>query len=137
MCNFVSQSHNSQLILMKIGSYEFANYDHSVAILLRLSSLASVERTCRAAGVEPVSYEARMKDSWLWTELHKTRNIRPSFNTRLGLYGGLVYSGVIWWALQGHEPWTFQHHGGKQRGSYGAVNTWDVLRISFSEFKAL
>ncbi|KAK2172532.1 hypothetical protein NP493_952g00004 [Ridgeia piscesae] len=61
-------------------------------------------------GLEPVSYEQKIKDSWVWKELHKTRNVRPSFGTRLGLYGGLLYTGSIWWAMQGHEPWTFSHH---------------------------
>lgn len=66
-------------------------------------------------GLEPVSYETALKDSWVWKELYKTRNIRPSFNTRFGFWGGMAYTGSIWWLTQGREPWTFQHHnkGGK------------------------
>lgn len=60
--------------------------------------------------IEPSSYEESFKSSWLYKELHKTRNIRPSFNTRFGLYGGLLYTGTIWYLSQGNEPWTLQHH---------------------------
>ncbi|XP_076468035.1 electron transfer flavoprotein-ubiquinone oxidoreductase, mitochondrial-like [Babylonia areolata] len=61
------------------------------------------------AGLDPQVYEKRLRDSYVWEELHKVRNVRPSFNTRLGLYGGLAYTGVVWYLLQGKEPWTFKH----------------------------
>ncbi|ESO05110.1 hypothetical protein HELRODRAFT_111539 [Helobdella robusta] len=60
--------------------------------------------------IEPTSYEQSFKESWLYKELYKTRNIRPSFNTRFGLYGGLAYTGSIWYLTQGREPWTLKHH---------------------------
>ncbi|CAH1159743.1 unnamed protein product [Phaedon cochleariae] len=59
-------------------------------------------------GFEPASYEDRMKSSWVWKELKAVRNIRPSFHNPLGLYGGLVHSGVSI-ALGGREPWTLKH----------------------------
>lgn len=39
-----------------------------------------------------------------------TRNIRPSFNTRLGWYGGILYTGGVWYLTRGKEPWTFSMH---------------------------
>jgi len=65
------------------------------------------------AGLNPVSYEQRIRDSWLWKELYKVRNIRPSFNTSLGMYGGLLYTGTVWYLTQGREPWTFSMHTNK------------------------
>jgi hypothetical protein len=61
----------------------------------------------RCACVQPVTYEQRIKGSWIWKELEGCRNVRPSFNTGLGLYGGMAYTGVLWYALRGKEPWTF------------------------------
>ena len=45
-------------------------------------------------------------------ELHAARNVRPSFHSPLGLYGGLVYTGLFYAGLRGKEPWTLQHPGG-------------------------
>lgn len=36
--------------------------------------------------------------------------MRPSFSTPLGLYGGILYSGLEAFLLRGKEPWTFKHH---------------------------
>ena len=56
-------------------------------------------------------YEDRVKNSWVWKELKQVRNFRPSFNTRLGLYGGIAYTGMFLWLLRGKEPWTLHPHG--------------------------
>ncbi|KAL8611911.1 hypothetical protein ACOMHN_061992 [Nucella lapillus] len=61
------------------------------------------------AGLNPEVYEAKIRDSYVWKELHQVRNVRPSFDTRLGLYGGLAYTGSVWYLLQGKEPWTLSH----------------------------
>ncbi len=61
-------------------------------------------------GLNPESYEKTIRDSWVWKELYATRNIRPSFNTRFGFYGGMAYTGVFYWMLRGKEPWTLKHH---------------------------
>jgi len=61
--------------------------------------------------VEPVSYPAKVKESWVWQELHMARNVRPSFHSPLGLYGGLMYTGVFYALLRGKEPWTLKHPG--------------------------
>jgi len=64
-------------------------------------------------GLNPESYEQRIRDSWIWKELYKVRNIRPSFNSSLGMYGGLLYTGTVWYLTQGREPWTFNMHSNK------------------------
>lgn len=64
-------------------------------------------------GLNPESYEQRVRDSWIWKEMHKVRNIRPSFNSSLGMYGGMLYTGTVWYLTQGREPWTFHMHSGK------------------------
>ncbi len=37
-------------------------------------------------GVEPLEYETKMKNSWVWDELKQIRNVRPSFHNPLGIY---------------------------------------------------
>ncbi|KAJ3555451.1 hypothetical protein NP233_g12203 [Leucocoprinus birnbaumii] len=55
------------------------------------------------------SYETAFKNSWVYEDLHEVRNMRPSFNTRLGIWGGIAYSGVDSLFLGGKTPWTFRH----------------------------
>jgi electron-transferring-flavoprotein dehydrogenase len=55
------------------------------------------------------SYEEKLKDSWVYSELSKVRNIRPAFNR--GLWFGLGYSALDTYVLGGRAPWTFKHHG--------------------------
>ena len=54
------------------------------------------------------SYPERLRQSWLWEELYRVRNIRPAF--RLGLFPGLVYSALDTYLLRGRAPWTLRHH---------------------------
>lgn len=56
-------------------------------------------------------YEDRIKESWIYKELKMARNVRPSFNTKLGVYGGLMYTGMFYILGRGKEPWTFKLHG--------------------------
>uniref|UniRef100_U5ES10 Electron transfer flavoprotein-ubiquinone oxidoreductase n=1 Tax=Corethrella appendiculata TaxID=1370023 RepID=U5ES10_9DIPT len=60
-------------------------------------------------GLEPKDYPERIKESYVWKDLYKVRNARPSFHTSLGVYGGVAYTGFSL-ILGGREPWTF-HHG--------------------------
>lgn len=53
-------------------------------------------------------YEETLKRSWVWNELREVRNIRPSFNTPLGIWGGIAYSGLDSLILKGRVPWTFR-----------------------------
>jgi electron-transferring-flavoprotein dehydrogenase len=54
-------------------------------------------------------YEDKLRASTIWSELKTVRNMRPSFHTPLGMYGGIVYSGLEAYVLRGKEPWTFNH----------------------------
>ena len=55
-------------------------------------------------------YEKQLKKSWIWKELYAARNVRPSFSTPLGVYGGMLYTGMSS-LIGGREPWTLKHHG--------------------------
>ncbi|KAL4969708.1 electron-transferring-flavoprotein dehydrogenase [Aspergillus stella-maris] len=55
-------------------------------------------------------YEERLRSSSIWKELHEVRNMRPSFSTPLGIYGGILYSGLEAYILRGKGPWTLKHH---------------------------
>lgn len=63
------------------------------------------------AGILLDSYEERVKSSWIWKDLWPVRNSRPSFSSRLGTVGGILYTGVTQLLLRGREPWTLKHHG--------------------------
>ncbi|KAK3679455.1 hypothetical protein LTR78_001016 [Recurvomyces mirabilis] len=57
-------------------------------------------------------YEDKLRNSSIWKELKQVRNMRPSFHTPLGLYGGIMYSGLEAFLLRGKSPWTLKHHAG-------------------------
>ena len=54
------------------------------------------------------AYEEDLRASWVWDELHDSRNIRPGF-AKLGLYGGLAHAAVDTVLLRGGAPWTLRH----------------------------
>lgn len=53
-------------------------------------------------------YPDQLKQSWLWDELYRARNIRPGF--RKGLWTGLGNAGLDTYLLRGRAPWTMHHH---------------------------
>jgi electron-transferring-flavoprotein dehydrogenase len=61
----------------------------------------------RLAGAA-ADYRRAMAESWVWEELRRVRNIRPSF--RWGLWGGLAYSALDTYVFRGNAPWTMHHH---------------------------
>ena len=61
-----------------------------------------------SAASEVTDYRTRLEKSWLWDELHRVRNLRPSF--RWGFWGGMFYSGFDTYVLRGKAPWTLHHH---------------------------
>ncbi|XP_058126044.1 electron transfer flavoprotein-ubiquinone oxidoreductase, mitochondrial [Anopheles ziemanni] len=82
------------------------------------SGMLAAESACEAVlsgatqdkvGLEPTDYTDRIKESYVWKDLYKVRNSRPSFHTGLGLFGGVAYSGFSI-LVGGREPWTL-HHG--------------------------
>jgi electron-transferring-flavoprotein dehydrogenase len=62
----------------------------------------------RLAGNAGSKVREALQRSWVWDELYRVRNIRPSF--RLGLLGGLAYSALDTYVLRGRAPWTMHHH---------------------------
>jgi electron-transferring-flavoprotein dehydrogenase len=64
-----------------------------------------------ASSIFLYGYEDALRESWIWKELKQVRNMRPSFHTPLGIYGGIMYSGLEAFVLRGLEPWTFSHKG--------------------------
>jgi len=59
------------------------------------------------ASAEVGAYPEKLKASWVWEELYKVRNIRPSFHK--GFWAGLLYSAIDTVLLRGRAPWTFHH----------------------------
>ncbi|HJU17614.1 MAG TPA: electron transfer flavoprotein-ubiquinone oxidoreductase [Stellaceae bacterium] len=72
------------------------------------SGMVAAEVVFRRLGGETVEVRKALEDSWVWEELRRVRNIRPSF--RWGLYAGLAYSALDTYLLRGAAPWTFRHH---------------------------
>ncbi len=57
---------------------------------------------------EITAYAEQLKKTWVWSDLYKSRNIRPSF-TR-GRWVGLVWSALDTYLFRGKAPWTFRQH---------------------------
>ncbi|KAJ4495242.1 hypothetical protein C8R41DRAFT_298512 [Lentinula lateritia] len=73
---------------------------------------------CNSGSSHPIdtsTYTTSFLSSWIHTELHETRNLRPSFSSpvlskrNLSVLGGVLYSGVDSLLLKGRTPWTFRH----------------------------
>src|SRR5882672_368843 len=74
-----------------------------------MTAAEAVFDALRQGGVtEVTSYPERLRQTWLWDELHKVRNVRPGFHR--GLWGGLAYAAFDTYILRGRVPWTFHHH---------------------------
>ena len=54
-----------------------------------------------------MEYPLSLENSWVYEELYKARNIRPSFHR--GLWFGLLYSAFDTYIMRGKAPWTFGH----------------------------
>jgi len=57
---------------------------------------------------EVLAYPEKLKQSWVWDELYRERNIKPSFHW--GLLPAMAYSGIDTMLLRGRAPWTLHHH---------------------------
>lgn len=79
-----------------------------VAAEAAFDSIMSAEMNGTEEG-DMAKYEGEMKKSWVWGDLYEVRNLRPSFNTPLGIWGGIVYSGFDSLIFRGRTPWTLQH----------------------------
>lgn len=81
------------------------------------SGMLAAESACEAilsgatqekTGLEPKDFTDRIKESYVWKDLYKVRNARPSFHNAFGLFGGVAYSGFTL-LVGGREPWTLRH----------------------------
>ena len=54
-----------------------------------------------AAPTDMSAYATAFRNSWAHADLYEVRNLRPSFNTALGIWGGIAYSGVDTLLLKG------------------------------------
>lgn len=57
--------------------------------------------------LECSEYTKNLKNSWLWQELHRARNIRPALTW--GLWRGLIYSAIDTYLFRGRAPWMLHH----------------------------
>lgn len=75
-----------------------------------------------AADMAP--YDRALHESWVHSDLYEVRNLRPSFGTKLGLLGGVLYSGIDTLFLKGRVPWTFKHHlpAGRAKNTVFSLN---------------
>ncbi|MDF3025011.1 MAG: Electron transfer flavoprotein-ubiquinone oxidoreductase [Alphaproteobacteria bacterium] len=76
--------------------------------MLAAESLAEMFKAGDPTGKEPVGYTHKFKTSWLFEELNRVRNIRPSFAK--GFILGFLYSAIDTVLLRGKAPWTFRNH---------------------------
>lgn len=75
------------------------------------SSSSDAEATEASSPAADMSgYDKALRSSWVYEDLHEVRNLRPSFSTGLGIWGGIIYSGIDSLFLKGRTPWTFKHH---------------------------
>jgi electron-transferring-flavoprotein dehydrogenase len=72
------------------------------------SGMVAAETVFARLGGAAANYRSAMAQSWVWDELRRVRNIRPSF--RWGLWGGLAYSALDTYLLRGNAPWTMHNH---------------------------
>ena len=61
----------------------------------------------QAHGQEVRSYAERLAKTWMWDELHRVRNIKPSFHW--GLPAAMAYSALDTYVFRGKAPWTLRH----------------------------
>lgn len=59
--------------------------------------------------VECASYPQKLRESWVWKELHGVRNIRLGFHW--GMLVGLINAALETYIFRGLAPWTLHHKG--------------------------
>ncbi|PRP85696.1 electron-transferring-flavoprotein dehydrogenase [Planoprotostelium fungivorum] len=52
-------------------------------------------------------YHDGFKNSWIYEDLHKVRNVKPAF--QWGNYAGFAYSAIDTYLFRGKAPWTLHH----------------------------
>ena len=75
------------------------------------AAYSAIQNNKEASSVFLYDYEDKLRESWIWPELKQVRNMRPSFHTPLGIYGGIMYSGLEAFVFRGMLPFTLKHKG--------------------------
>ena len=91
------------------------------AVLGVLTPEYDEENPCPA--LEATAYPEQLRKSWLWSELHRVRNIRPAFQK--GLWAGLANGTLELFILRGKSPWTLGHH--KDHEQIGKKENYAVI----------
>ncbi|MCJ1342361.1 hypothetical protein MMC31_000543 [Peltigera leucophlebia] len=89
--------------------------------MLAAQAAFSAITTNSSGSVFLYDYEDALRSSSIWAELKQVRNMRPSFHSPLGLYGGILYSGLEAYLFRGKTPWTLKHSS----TDHGATKTAD------------
>ncbi|GAB4859206.1 hypothetical protein Ancab_010666 [Ancistrocladus abbreviatus] len=58
-------------------------------------------------GLKMEAYWDKLRNSWIWEELYRARNLRPAFDH--GLVPGLAMGALERFLLKGRAPWTLKH----------------------------
>ena len=76
------------------------------------SGILAAETIAEAfAGIKPSTLEdfpAKLRESWIWSELKAVRNVRPGF-ANFGLWGGLANAAFETYLARGRLPWTLHN----------------------------
>lgn len=83
--------------------------------------------------IEPSEYADRVKESYIFKDLYKVRNCRPSFHSSLGIYGGIIHSGFSI-TVGGRETWTLSH-GGADNTKLKPANQCQVIEYPKADGK--
>jgi electron-transferring-flavoprotein dehydrogenase len=68
---------------------------------------AVFEALQKGDGAELSAYPEKLRQSWLWDELYRVRNVRPGFHR--GLWAGLANAAIDTYVFRGRAPWTLRH----------------------------
>lgn len=96
--------------------------------MLAAEAIADVlsEGASESSNAEAVNYTSLFRNSWLFSELNKVRNVRPAF--KWGLLGGLVYGALEEYVFKGKAPWTLRH----QQADYASLRpAQDCQKIDY------
>lgn len=80
-------------------------------ILAGEAAYEAIDDASESKPADMTAYQTAIDNSWITKELKQVRNFRPSFHSRLGNFGGIMYSGIDAYLLRGHAPFTFHHPG--------------------------
>ncbi|RDB26786.1 putative electron transfer flavoprotein-ubiquinone oxidoreductase, mitochondrial [Hypsizygus marmoreus] len=96
------------------------------------STSSEAEEAVTPPATNMSAYDAALRASWVWKDLYEVRNLRPSFSTRLGMWGGVAYSGIDSLFLKGRVPWTFKHAPSSALNKYMNGKSFDAAHTELA-----